>query len=112
MSNISYKYIKVSSESQKSTTEIMNKSFWQSKIWAEILGKTKQARDIILATSGNDEILIERRSIFRNYCGLYILGVHPELITEAFLDSLKKEVVTSNDLFLQIEPIGIVNGEL
>ena len=50
-------------------------------------------------------VLLERRTIFRNYTGLYILGVEGNLINTDLLAFIQSNISTSNDLFLQIEPL-------
>ncbi len=80
-------------------------SFWQSNIWAEILQKTNQAQDIYLCSSDTHGVLVERRSIFRNYTGLYILGVDRNLLHEELLDFIRLNIKNPQDLFLQIEPL-------
>lgn len=55
--------------------------------------------------SDTHAVLIERRTIFRNYTGLYILGVDGGLITHDLLSPIESNIRTHTDLFLQIEPI-------
>ena len=85
-------------------------SFWQSSLWSDILTQTHQA-EVITFSSWNHTIIIERRKIWRNYTGLYILGVDRALITEALVSSLRSEVVQKWDLFLQVEPIDEVEED-
>lgn len=80
-------------------------SFWQSFLWAEILEKTKQAQDIYLCFSDTHAVLVERRSIFRNYTGLYVLGVDGNSLHEELLDFIRSNIKNPQDLFLQIEPL-------
>ena len=82
-----------------------NTSFWQSNIWADILRKTHQAQDIFVCFSDTYAVLIERRSIFGNYTGLYILGVDGNLIHDELLDFIRSNIKNPQDLFLQIEPL-------
>jgi lipid II:glycine glycyltransferase (peptidoglycan interpeptide bridge formation enzyme) len=87
--------------SQKSEHEYW-KSFWQSPLWADILTKTRQA-EIIISSHNTKQIIIERRKIWSHYTGLYILGMHPDLVTKEFLEDIQKNILTPTDLFLQIE---------
>lgn len=106
MSSNNYKYIKIGSNTGKSEYKNWtNVSFWQSFLWAEILEKTKQAQDIYLCFSDTNAVLVERRSIFRNYTGLYILGVDGSSIHEELLNFIRSNIKNSQDLFLQIEPL-------
>lgn len=106
MSSNNYKNIKISWNKGKiEHKSSQNRSFWQSTLWAEILGKTHQARDIILCTGDSHEILLERRTIFGKYTGLYALGVDGNDINEELLEYIKTEIRQDNDLFLQIEPL-------
>jgi peptidoglycan pentaglycine glycine transferase (the first glycine) len=59
----------------------------------------------MLCTYESWSITIERRKIVGKYTWLYILWVEPELITEEFLSSIKRDILKKTDLFLQIEPI-------
>jgi hypothetical protein len=52
-----------------------------------------------------EAIFLERRTIFRNYTGLYILGVDGGLITQDLLSCIESNIRTPTDLFLQIEPL-------
>ena len=47
---------------------------------------------------------MERRTIFKNFTGLYILGSSGETITDNLIEFIHTEIRNSNDLFLQIEP--------
>lgn len=87
-------------------------SFWQSPLWAEILGKTHQARDTILCSGESGKILLERRSIVGKYTGLYALGTNGKVVNEELLEYIRGEICDKNDLFLQIEPLETVNSEL
>lgn len=49
-------------------------SFWQSPLWAQILQKTHQAKDIFIVSGENHSFLIERRTIISKFTGLYMLG--------------------------------------
>lgn len=105
MSSNNYKNIKIGWNKGKiEYKSSKNNSFWQSSLWAEILGKTHQARDIILCAGNSHEILLERRTIFGKYTGLYALGVDGNSINEELLEYIKTEIRQNNDLFLQIEP--------
>lgn len=55
--------------------------------------------------SDTHAVLIERRTIFRNYTGLYILGVDGGLITQDLLSRIESNIRTHTDLFVQIEPL-------
>lgn len=55
--------------------------------------------------SDTHAVLLERRTIFRNYTGLYALGVEGNLINPDLLAFIQSNISTSHDLFLQIEPI-------
>lgn len=113
MSSNNYKNIKIGWNTGKiEYKSSKNKSFWQSPLWTEILGKTHQARDIILCTGDSHEILLERRSIVGKYTGLYALGVDGNDINEELLEYIRGEICGKNDLFLQIEPLETVNSEL
>jgi lipid II:glycine glycyltransferase (peptidoglycan interpeptide bridge formation enzyme) len=106
MSSYNYKYIKIGSNTGKSEYKNWtNTSFWQSNIWADILRKTYQAQDIFLCFSDTNAVLLERRTIFRNYTGLYILGVDGNLIHDELLDFIRSNIKNPQDLFLQIEPL-------
>lgn len=74
-------------------------------MWANILRKTHQAQDIFVCFSDTYAVLLERRTIFRNYTGLYALGVEGNLINHDLLAFIQSNISTSNDLFLQIEPL-------
>ena len=50
-------------------------------------------------------VLLERRTIFRNYTGLYVLGVEGSLINPDLLAYIHLNIKTNEDLFLQIEPL-------
>ncbi len=54
--------------------------------------------------SDTHAVLIERRTIFRNYTGLYILGVDGGLITQELLSCIESNIRTNTELFLQVEP--------
>ena len=111
MSSYNYKYIKIDSNTGKSEYKIWkNTSFWQSNIWANILQKTHQAQDIFVCFSDTHAVLLERRTIFRNYTGLYILGIERNLINPDLLAFIQSNISTSNDLFLQIEPLEKVHS--
>jgi lipid II:glycine glycyltransferase (peptidoglycan interpeptide bridge formation enzyme) len=115
MSSNNYKYIKIGSNTGKSEYKNWtNTSFWQSNIWADILRKTYQAQDIFLCFSDTHAVLLERRTIFRNYTGLYILGVDWVGIHEDLLAFICSDIKNQNDLFLQIEPLTPTNihGEI
>ena len=103
MSSFIFKYIQKGSKVDIKGLFSGNTSFWQSHLWAEILVKTNQAEVII--AENRDSLLIERRKIWWKYTWLYILGVDSSLITADFLASLRSEISTKNDLFLQIEPL-------
>lgn len=106
MSSYNYKYIQISWENALNTDKNWEStSFWQSPLWAEILGKTHQARDIILCSGESGEILLERRTIIGKYTGLYALGVDGKAINKELLEYIKAEIRQDNDLFLQIEPL-------
>ncbi len=106
MSSYNYKYIKIDDRDGFPKGEKwLNKSFWQSPLWANILGKTHQARDIIVCSGESMEILLERRSLIGKYTGLYALGVDGKSINEGLLEYIKAEIRKDNDLFLQIEPL-------
>lgn len=106
MSSNNYKNIKIGWNKGKiEHKSSQNRSFWQSPLWAEILGKTHQARDIIVCTGDSHEIILERRTIFGKYTGLYALGVDGNDINEELLEYIKTEISQDNDLFLQIEPL-------
>lgn len=106
MSSNNYKYIKIGSNTGKSEYKIWTKtSFWQSNIWANILRKTHQAQDIFVCFSHTHAVLLERRTIFKNYTGLYILGVDGGLITQDLLSRIESNIRTHTDLFVQIEPL-------
>lgn len=112
MSSNNYKNIKIGWNKGKiEYKSSKNNSFWQSPLWAEILGKTHQARDIILCAVDSHEILLERRTIFGKYTGLYALGVDRNSINEELLEYIKTEIRQNNDLFLQIEPLETVNSK-
>ena len=55
--------------------------------------------------SDTHAVLLERRTIFKNYTGLYALGVEGNLINPDLLAFIQSNISTSNDLFLQIEPL-------
>jgi lipid II:glycine glycyltransferase (peptidoglycan interpeptide bridge formation enzyme) len=113
MSSYNYKYIQITRESALDTDKNWDgTSFWQSPLWAEILGKTHQARDIVLCSGESGEILLERRTIIGKYTGLYALGVDGKAINKELLEYIKAEIRQDNDLFLQIEPLETVNSEL
>ncbi len=85
----------------------MNKgktSFWQSSLWAQILNKTHQAKDIFIVSGENHSFLVERRTLFSRYTALYMLGVDTNLSSDC-LSFIRNNIVTSDDLFLQIEPL-------
>lgn len=106
MSSYNYKYIQITWENSINTDKNWEGgSFWQSPLWAEILGKTHQARDIILCSGESGEILLERRTIIGKYTGLYALGVYGNNINKELLEYIKAEIRQDNDLFLQIEPL-------
>jgi len=110
MSSYNYKYTKVSSNTGKSEYKNWtNTSFWQSNIWADILRKTHQAQDIFVCFSHAHAVLVERRSIFRNYTGLYALGVDWGEISEDLLAFIRSDIKNQNDLFLQVEPLTPTN---
>lgn len=112
MSSNNYKNIKIGWNKGKiEYKSSKNNSFWQSPLWAEILSKTHQARDIILCAGDSHEILLERRTIFGKYTGLYALGVDRNSINEELLEYIKTEIRQNNDLFLQIEPLETVNSK-
>lgn len=112
MSSYNYKYTKVSSNTGKSEYKNWtNTSFWQSNIWAEILRKTHQAQDIFVCFCDTHAILLERRSIFGKYMGLYALGVEGNLINPDLLAFIQSNISTSHDLFLQIEPLNEMKDE-
>lgn len=105
MSSSNYKY----SEILPSTDlgNLMNKgktSFWQSSLWAQILQKTHQAKDIFIVSGENHSFLVERRTLFSRYTALYMLGVDTNLSDDG-LSFIRENIVTSGDLFLQIEPL-------
>jgi lipid II:glycine glycyltransferase (peptidoglycan interpeptide bridge formation enzyme) len=109
MSSSNYKNIKIGWNKGKiEYTSSQNNSFWQSPLWAEILGKTHQARDIIVCSGESGEIFLERRTIIGKYTGLYALGVDGNEINEELLEYIGTEIRENNDLFLQIEPIDFV----
>lgn len=113
MSSYNYKYTQISWENALNKDKNWEGgSFWQSPLWAEILGKTHQARDIILCSGESGEILLERRTIIGKYTGLYALGVDGKVINKELLGYIKTEICKDNDLFLQIEPLETVNSEL
>lgn len=106
MSSYNYKYIQIPWENSINTDKNWEStSFWQSPLWAEILGRTHQARDIILCSGESGEILLERRTIFGKYTGLYALGVDGNGINKELLEYIKTGIRDKNDLFLQIEPL-------
>lgn len=80
-------------------------SFWQSPLWAQILQKTHQAKDIFIVSWDNHSFLIERRTIINKFTGLYMLGIDWESLSDACLGFIRENITTKNDLFLQIEPI-------
>lgn len=104
MSSFNFNYTKIESIGDLEGISMSKKSFWQSPLWAQILIKTHQA-EVFLCESGENRIYIERRSIWRSYCGLYILGTDSSLITEEFLAFIQREIASEKDLFLQIEPL-------
>lgn len=111
MSSYNYKYTQISWENALNKDKNWEGgSFWQSPLWAEILGKTHQARDIILCSGESGEILLERRTIFGKYTGLYALGVDGNGINKELLEYIKAEIRQDNDLFLQIEPLSQVQS--
>jgi len=110
MSSYNYKYIKVSPNTGKSEYKNWtNTSFWQSNIWADILRKTNQAQDIFVCFSDSHAVLLERRTIFREYTGLYVLGVDGGLVDNELFSFIQSNIRTSHDLFLQIEPVTPTN---
>jgi hypothetical protein len=62
-----------------------------------------------LCFSYTHAVLLERRTIFRNYTGLYILGVDGVGIHEDLLAFIYSDIKNQNDLFLQIEPLTPTN---
>jgi len=58
-----------------------------------------------VCSSDTHAVLVERRSIFRNYTGLYVLGVNGGEIHEDLLAFIHSDIKCPNDLFLQIEPL-------
>lgn len=69
-----------------------------------MLKKTNQAQDIFVCYNDVEAIFLERRTIFRNYTGLYILGVDGGLITQELLSYIESNIRTNTELFLQVEP--------
>jgi lipid II:glycine glycyltransferase (peptidoglycan interpeptide bridge formation enzyme) len=59
--------------------------------------------------SDTHAVLLERRSIFRNYTGLYILGVDGGEVHEDLFAFIRSNIKNQNDLFLQIEPLTQTN---
>ena len=49
--------------------------------------------------------MIERRGLWKQYTGLYILGTDGTKLSADVLNDVCRKVVSSSDLFLQIEPI-------
>lgn len=85
----------------------MNKgktSFWQSSLWSQILQKTHQAKDIFIISGENHSFLVERRTLLSRYTALYVLGVDTNLSDDC-LSYIRDNIVTSGDLFLQVEPL-------
>jgi hypothetical protein len=106
MSSYNYKYIQITWGNSINTDKNWEgTSFWQSPLWAEILGKTHQALDIILCSGESEEILLERRTIIGKYTGLYALGADGWVIDEELLEYIRDEIRQEHDLFLQIEPL-------
>jgi hypothetical protein len=62
-----------------------------------------------VCSSDAHAVLVERRTIFRNYTGLYALGVEGNLIHTDLMAFIQSNISTSNDLFLQIEPLTPTN---
>jgi lipid II:glycine glycyltransferase (peptidoglycan interpeptide bridge formation enzyme) len=111
MSSYNYKYIQITWENSINTDKNWGStSFWQSPLWAEILGRTHQARDIILCSGESGEILLERRTIIGKYTGLYALGTNGKVVNEELLEYIRSEICGKNDLFLQIEPLSQVQN--
>ncbi len=111
MSSYNYKYTQISWENALNKDKNSEGgSFWQSPLWAEILGKTHQARDIILCSGESGEIFLERRTIIGKYTSLYALGVDGKAINEELLEYIRAEICHENDLFLQIEPLSQVQN--
>lgn len=111
MSSNNYKYIKITrGNSIHADKNWDGTSFWQSPLWAEILGKTHQARDIILCSGESGEIILERRTIIGKYTGLYALGTNGKVVNEELLEYIRGEICGKNDLFLQIEPLSQVQN--
>ncbi len=105
MSSFNFNYTKIESIADLKGISMNKESFWQSPLWAEILIKTQQA-DVFVVQNDKNSILIERRSIWKGYSGLYILGIRPTLITEDLIGSIRDNIASEKDLFLQIEPLG------
>lgn len=101
MSSNNYKHTRISPNTALPDFPTKS-SFWQSPLWVEVLRDTKQAKDIIFIDAG---ILIERRQIIGKYTALYILGADGELITDDLLGYIRKKIVHTHDLFLQIESL-------
>lgn len=84
-------------------------SFWQSKIWANILKNSWQAQDVYYYwNTDSTYFLVEIRSIGAGLSGAFILGVTSSQIggdVSDCLDQLKKELKKKWVLFLQIEPL-------
>ena len=110
MSSFIFKYNHTHEKQDSDEEKPVSWSFWQSTLWSTILTKTKQA-EIITTHIGNTFVVIERRTIWRSYTGLFILGVSPALVTQNFIESLQSEVVARHDLFLQIEPMDYVQEQ-
>lgn len=110
MSSYNYKYIKIGWNKGTIEYKSSGSSFWQSPLWAEILGKTHQARDVILCSGESGEILLERRTIIGKYTGLYALGTNGKIVNEELLEYIRGEIRDKNDLFLQIEPLSQVQN--
>lgn len=79
------------------------KSFWQSPLWSEILVSTHQAC-IIPYRCEDVDIILERRTIFWSFTGLYVLGIDPHLLTQGHIQHLRS-LAQKSDLFLQVEPM-------
>lgn len=94
---------------EKTDIHEVSTSFWQSPIWADILRKTRQAEVFFLPVA-ESKVLIERRKIWRNYTGLYVLGIASSLVTPELMEAIQQNIKQETDLFVQVEPLGEVQN--
>ncbi len=80
-------------------------TFWQTRLWGEILETSWQARKVLNFPTSHWELLVEIRNIGLGMCAGFSLGVDPESISSEDILHIAREIRKEWALYWQIEYI-------